>query len=331
MMFSGDETGYGSFNPPPFIQPGVTPPTETKPEPQVTTGSAGMTPEQIAELQKRFEGYKPEEIKRVADVGPEEMKDILARRQSALAGFQAPELAAMQAQMALGQQAGQQQRERALQAALAKQGIRGGSAASLQAQAAQQAFREKGQMDTEMMLRQAQRQREALGEYEGGVKGSLDFAQKQQFADLARNLSMEQIIAAQQAAALQAEATKSYGESMAEASKEKGKVICTELYEQGLMTKEVFEADQRFGSLQDAETMAGYHIWAKPIVKLMKQSKLITWVVHKIATPWAKQMAFEMGVIDRPSLIGTVMMTVGLPVCRFIGGLIVKKEKAHGY
>jgi hypothetical protein len=101
MMFSGDETGYGSFNPPPFIQPGVTPPTETKPAPQITTGSAGMTPEQIAELQKRFEGYKPEEIKRVADVGPEEMKDILARRQSALAGFQAPELAAMQAQMAV--------------------------------------------------------------------------------------------------------------------------------------------------------------------------------------------------------------------------------------
>jgi hypothetical protein len=25
------------------------------------------------------------------------------------------------------------------------------------------------------------------------------------------------------------------------------------------------------------------------------------------------------------------MMAVGLPVCRFIGGLIVKKEKAHGY
>lgn len=296
--------------------------------PGTNTPITGQDPYSIIQ---RFEGYRPEEIKSVAAVGPQEMQETLAQRKSGLAGYQADELEAMRAQMAAGQQAGQQQRDRALQAALAKQGIRGGAAASLQSQAAQQAYREKGQMDTDMMLKQAERQRQALGEYEQGVQGSLGYAQKQQFADLARNLSLEQVLAGKDIASMQASAAKDYGTKMVEAAEAKDKIICTELHDQGLMSKEVFEADQRFGKLQDAQTMAGYHVWARPIVKLMKKSKLFTWVVHKIATPWAEQMAFEMGVLDRPSLIGTVMMAVGLPACRLIGGLIVKKEKAHGY
>jgi hypothetical protein len=298
---------------------------------QETGATAPVDRNSTEEIIKRFQGYQPEKIESVAAVGPTEMQETLAQRKSGLAGYQAPELEAMRAQMAAGQQAGQQQRERALQAALAKQGIRGGAAASLQAQAAQQAYREKGQMDTDMLLKQAERQRQALGEYEQGVQGALGFAQKGQFADLARNLAMEQVLSSKDIAKLQAEATKDYGESMKEAAQEEGKIICTELHEQGLMSKDVFEADQAFGKLQDAQTMAGYHVWARPIVKLMKKSKLFTWVVHKIATPWAEQMAFEMGIVERPNFVGMIMMKAGLPACHFIGGLIVKKEKAHGY
>jgi hypothetical protein len=142
---------------------------------------------------------------------------------------------------------------------------------------------------------------------------------------------MEQLLSGQDIAAKQATAAESYATKMAEAAEDKGKIICTELHRQGLMTKKVFEADQAFGKLQDMQTIAGYHLWAKPIVNLMKKSKVFTWIVHKVATPWAEQMAFEMGVMDKPNTIGAIMMRVGIPVCSFIGSMIAKREKSHGY
>lgn len=168
------------------------------------------------ETKTRFEGYKPSKIESVAETGPVEFKDILARRKAALEGYQAPELAAMQAQMATGQQAGQQQRQRALQAALAKQGIRGGAAAALQAQQGQQAYREKGAMDTEMMLKQEQRKREALGEYGTEVGGAYDREQRRQLQDLAVNLAAEQSSLAQQGLGQSSEEAQNYLNKMAE-------------------------------------------------------------------------------------------------------------------
>lgn len=143
------------------------------------------------EFQSRYQKFAPTEIKSVQGTGPVELQKTLAMRESALQGFNAPELAAQQAQLALGQQNAQQQRERALQATLARQGIKGGAAAALQAQQAQQAFREKGAMDTEMMLKQAERQRQALGEYETGVTGAYNLAQRQQFQKMLPQLAAE--------------------------------------------------------------------------------------------------------------------------------------------
>jgi hypothetical protein len=74
--------------------------------PGTNTPITGQDPYSIIQ---RFEGYRPEEIKSVAAVGPQEMQETLAQRKSGLAGYQAPELEAMRAQMAAGQQAGQQQ------------------------------------------------------------------------------------------------------------------------------------------------------------------------------------------------------------------------------
>lgn len=278
----------------------------------------------LQETQERFQGYTPEQIASVKGTGPQEVQDILAQRERGLAGYQAPELEAMRAQMAAGQQAGQQQRERALQAALAQRGIQGGSAAALQAQLAQQAYREKGQADTEMLLRQAERQRQALGEYEQGVMGSYQMAQERQFQELATKLAAEQAYQAQLGLEAAQKEAETFATGQKEAAKE-GKVICTELYHQGLMDKAIYEADQAFGKMQDAEVMIGYHTWALPVVRLMKRSKAATWLAHKIATPWAKHMAWEMGVGDRANFIGFVLMSVGLPVCRIIGRMVGKK------
>lgn len=284
------------------------------------------------EIRKRFAGFAPQQIESVAGTGPKEMQDILAQRKQALAGFNAPQLAAMQAQMAGGQQAAEQQRNRALQAALARQGVRGGAAASLQAQAGQMAAREKAAADTQLMLQQAAQQEKALGAYEQGVSGALSAEQARQFQGLAAQLAAEQQIAALEAAGMQKEATESYGTSMEKASK-KGKIICTELHAQGLMDTEVFEADQAFGAelmKTDPEVMIGYHAWATGAVELMQRSRFWTFVAYLIATPWSKQMAFQMGVAKRPNLIGWVIMKVGMPFCRMIGRSIAKRGIANG-
>jgi hypothetical protein len=229
--------------------------------------------------------------------------------------------------MAGTQQAAQQQRERALQAALAKQGVRGGAAASLQAQASQMAAREQAQQSTDLMLKQAQRQREALGEYETGVQSALSAEQSRLASELGVKLAAEQAAEAERARLFQEESQRQYSEDQKEAAKAGGKVICTELYEQGLMTKEIYEADQLFGQnlwKQSPETMIGYHFWAIPVVSLMKKSKLATFIAHKIATPWAKQMAYEMCVTDKSSLIGSILMGIGLPLCHVVGTIVKK-------
>lgn len=161
-------------------------------QPLPDTSDAKKREDLSQEFQQRYQQFAPQPITSVSQTGPEELQKTLAMRESALQGYQAPELEAMRSQIAAGQQAAQQQRERALQAALAKQGIRGGSAAALQAQQAQLAAREKAGMDTEMMLRQAERQRQALGEYETGVTSAYNLEQRQRFAQLANKLAAEQ-------------------------------------------------------------------------------------------------------------------------------------------
>jgi hypothetical protein len=280
------------------------------------------------DIRKRYQGYIPEEIKSVEKVGPSELQDVLARQKAGLEGYSAPQLAAMQAQMAQGQQAAQVARERALQAALAKQNIRGGAAASLQAQLGMQAGRERAAQDTEMMLKQAAKQEEALKGYREGVLGSLDIAQRKQFTDLATKLAAEQAAAAEAASRRQQAGIESYGESMSKASR---KIICTELYHQGLMPIEIYEADQKFGEQllkSDPEVMRGYHMWAVGVVNLMKKSKAMTYVVKWIATPWSKHMAHQMGVVEKPNYVGACLMYAGLKFCRFVSKF-QKKEVSH--
>lgn len=98
-----------------------------------------------------------------------------------------------------------------------------------------------------------------------------------------------------------------------------GKVICTELHRQGLLSDEVYAADARFGRKQDGDVMAGYHAWAIPLVRAMRESRLVAALVKPIALSWAENMAYMEGVRDKPNHIGAIIHKIGLPICRFIG------------
>lgn len=146
-----------------------------------------------------------------------EQADILARRKNALQGFNAPQLAAAQAQMALQQQGAEQLRKRELQAQLAKGGVRGGAAAALQARAAQMAARDRGQSAEQLFLANQAQQEKALGDYERTVGGATQFAQRDAMMPFAADLAREQIASAERIAREQGISISDYARMMAEA------------------------------------------------------------------------------------------------------------------
>jgi hypothetical protein len=97
-----------------------------------------------------------------------------------------------------------------------------------------------------------------------------------------------------------------------------GKIICTRLHALGLMDDKTFLADSLYGELtlrEDPGFMHWYWRHAQPIVDRMHgktfKSKLFIRGIWLLATPWAQQMAFEMGQRKTGSLIGKTIMKLG--------------------
>ena len=76
------------------------------------------------------------------------------------------------------------------------------------------------------------------------------------------------------------------------------KVICAELYRQGLLEKEIFELDEEFGRhlrKVNPDIINGYHQWALPLVSLMQRSIVASHIIKFIARPVIKHIAYQMG------------------------------------
>lgn len=118
------------------------------------------------------------------------------------------------------------------------------------------------------------------------------------------------------------------------------KIICTKLYEYGLMSKNIFEADQAFGEKlieTNPDIYNGYRAWAEIVVDWMegKGPKMMPWMsdedfsvaakkwsttwAQDIATPWAEEMAYMMGEKETGSLTGKMMFAFGIPICKVVG------------
>lgn len=208
----------------------------------------------------------------------------------------------------------QQAAQRQLAAQQARAGIRGPAAVSQQARLAQQIAQQ----------RSAQEEQGALERR----LFNLQQAQKEQFANVASQLALKQMAtslegqrmisqAAREGAAVQAQIAgqKSGGGFLGIGG---GKVICTELHRQGLLDNATFEADQEFGKFMREtypQVMIGYWALALPVVGLMQKSKAFTYLVSFFAKPWAKHMAYLMGVREKDHLFGRLIMSIGKPLC----------------
>jgi len=107
-----------------------------------------------------------------------------------------------------------------------------------------------------------------------------------------------------------------------------GKIICTKLYELGMLPENIYSADQLFGA-KLVETRPdiynGYRAWAEIVVDWMNGSNgpniqrwALSWA-KDIATPWAEHMAYKMNILDKDNLIGRCLSTVGMPICKVVG------------
>tara|TARA_R110000744_G_scaffold6756_4_gene23399 strand:+ start:285 stop:1388 length:1104 start_codon:yes stop_codon:yes gene_type:complete len=106
-----------------------------------------------------------------------------------------------------------------------------------------------------------------------------------------------------------------------------GTVLCTALHAHGIMPDKIFKADKVHGKNLPTDVINGYHAWAKPIARQMHKRKWLAQVLSPLILPWATEIAYREGVIDKGSLIGKVYMVVGVPICSFIGSTI----KQRGY
>lgn len=109
-------------------------------------------------------------------------------------------------------------------------------------------------------------------------------------------------------------------------TKENGeKIICVELYRQGLMEPSIFEADEEFGRLlknRMPKVLICYQFWAKPVVQKMQSSKEFTKAVNIFAKPWTFEMAHIMGKREKGNFFGKILMVVGIPICYLIGDIL---------
>ena len=109
-----------------------------------------------------------------------------------------------------------------------------------------------------------------------------------------------------------------------------GTIICSELYRQGYLSEELWQADEKWGRMiarRDPDIIRGYRAWAAPVVRLMKRSPKATRIIARLTAPWARQMAHEAGYLPKGNFAGWLTNMIGIPFSWTVGkGLKLEKK-----
>jgi len=107
------------------------------------------------------------------------------------------------------------------------------------------------------------------------------------------------------------------------------RVICTELYKQGKLNRELYRMDVMYTARHLSDTtVRGYHYWAIPMVTRMRTSTFLTNVFKYLTVARAKEIAY----IVKPekhkerSLLGYLIKNIGEAICFSIGIFVMQKD-----
>ena len=106
-----------------------------------------------------------------------------------------------------------------------------------------------------------------------------------------------------------------------------GKVICTEAHRLGYISDEIYNADKEHAEkylYNDVAVEIGYHSWAKPFVRVMRNNPEFVKKGVPIAVEWSKHAAYEMGVINKDSETGKVLLETGIPMSKELGSMMIE-------
>ena len=110
-------------------------------------------------------------------------------------------------------------------------------------------------------------------------------------------------------------------------SKGEGSVICTALFNKGLLSKEIFMLDTQYGLMLESsqpEVTYGYRKMATPLATYIQKDTLGATIARTLVAPVAKAWASEMAHQMQPenykgNLLGKAIIKLGYPVCAFVG------------
>jgi hypothetical protein len=92
------------------------------------------------------------------------------------------------------------------------------------------------------------------------------------------------------------------------------KIICNELYRQGFLSEKLWDADERYGEImfdKNPKLVIGYQMWARRVVKYMRNNPNNTKLAYWLFKPWTEYMGYKMGVIEKPTTIGRLTNWLG--------------------
>lgn len=105
---------------------------------------------------------------------------------------------------------------------------------------------------------------------------------------------------------------------------QKNKVICTELYLNGLLDNDIYQMDLDYSASHfSKDAIKGYHAWAIPVVKMMRESPEVSSdIISPLVNDLMEEIAYRSGKSDKGNEVGKIFLEEGVPLFERIGVLI---------
>lgn len=104
------------------------------------------------------------------------------------------------------------------------------------------------------------------------------------------------------------------------------KVICTHYHSKGMLSDYLYEGETIYAELIDPRIMTGYHYWAIPTVKWLKNNTWVDPIIAPLVRGWATEVNYRLDRLEKGSVVGKVLLGIAEPVSVWIADYVVPKE-----